>query len=162
MIRNDSPRVIAGAKAMLRVDDKPTELKLPEIAPERSTRVPLCGAVSRSRAARISRSSFPTTSLPGDNQRWAAVPVKDSLLIRLVDGEPSSEPFGSEVDYLAAPLSIGIGAAEAWRVEVGARAGFPVAAARDARRAGPGQRRAPITPEAGRAARVSWCARAWG
>ena len=27
-------------------------------------------------------------------------------------------PFGSEVDYLAAPLSIGIGAAEAWRVEV--------------------------------------------
>jgi hypothetical protein len=36
----------------------------------------------------------------------------------LVDGEPSAEPFGSEVDYLAAPLSIGIGAAEAWRVEV--------------------------------------------
>ena len=47
-------------------------------------------------------------ALPGDNQRWAAVPVKDSLLIRLVDGEPSSEPFGSEVDYLAAPLSIGM------------------------------------------------------
>ncbi len=45
------------------------------------------------------------------------MPVKDSLLIRLVDGEPSAEPFGSEVDYLAAPLSIGIGAAEAWRVE---------------------------------------------
>ena len=39
-------------------------------------------------------------------------------MIRLVDGEPSSQPFGSEVDYLAAPLSIGIGAAEAWRVEV--------------------------------------------
>jgi hypothetical protein len=46
------------------------------------------------------------------------VPVKDSLLIRLVDGEPSSEPFGSEVDYLAAPLSIGVGDAEAWRIEV--------------------------------------------
>jgi hypothetical protein len=45
------------------------------------------------------------------------VPVKDSLLNRLVDGEPSSEPFGSEVDYLAAPLSIGVGDAEAWRVE---------------------------------------------
>ena len=61
---------------------------------------------------------LPDDELPGDNQRWAAVPVKDSLLIRLVDGEPSSEPFGSEVDYLAAPLSVGIGAAEAWRVEV--------------------------------------------
>ena len=44
--------------------------------------------------------------------------MKDSLLIRLVDGEPSTEPFGSEVDYLAAPLSIGVGDAEAWRVEV--------------------------------------------
>ena len=61
---------------------------------------------------------LPEDELPGDNQRWAAVPVADSLLIRLVDGEPSSEPFGSEVDFLAAPLSIGIGDAEAWRVEV--------------------------------------------
>jgi hypothetical protein len=50
--------------------------------------------------------------------------VKDSLLIRLVDGEPSTQPFGSEVDYLAAPLSIGIGAAEAWRVEVVTDADF--------------------------------------
>ena len=65
-----------------------------------------------------SRSSSRTTSCRATITRWAAVPVKDSLLIRLVDGEPSSEPFGSEVDYLAAPLSIGIGAAEAWRVEV--------------------------------------------
>ena len=64
-----------------------------------------------------SRCKLPEDELPGDNQCWAAVPVKDSLLIRLVDGEPSTEPFGSEVDYLAAPLSIGIGAAEAWRVE---------------------------------------------
>ena len=46
------------------------------------------------------------------------MPVRDSLLIRLVDGEPSAEPFGSEVDYLAAPLSIGVGDAEAWRIEV--------------------------------------------
>ena len=61
---------------------------------------------------------LPEDELSGDNQLWAAVPVKDSLLIRLVDGEPSSEPFGSEVDYLAAPLSIGVGDAEAWRIEV--------------------------------------------
>jgi hypothetical protein len=61
---------------------------------------------------------LPEDELSGDNQRWAAVPVKDTLLIRLVDGEPSSEPFGSEVDYLAAPLSIGVGDAEAWRIEV--------------------------------------------
>jgi hypothetical protein len=61
---------------------------------------------------------LPEDELPGDNRRWAAVPVKDSLLIRLVDGEPSSEPFGGEVDYLAAPLSVGVGDAESWRIEV--------------------------------------------
>jgi hypothetical protein len=117
VIRNDSSRQLAGAKAILRVDDKPTEVELPDIAPHEVARVPLTvpfpGPGSHDVSFRIT-----DDELPGDNQRWAAVPVKDSLLIRLVDGEPSSEPFGSEVDYLAAPLSVGVGAAEAWRVEV--------------------------------------------
>ena len=108
VIRNDSTRQVAGAKAILRVDDKPTEVDLPDIAPREVARVPLTvpfpGPGSHDVSFRIK-----DDELPGDNQRWAAVPVKDSLLIRLVDGEPSSEPFGSEVDYLAAPLSIGVG-----------------------------------------------------
>ncbi len=117
VIRNDSPKVLEGAKAILRVDDRPTEVKLPEIAPRAVARVPLTVGFP---APGLHDLSFqlPDDGLPGDNRRWAAVPVKDSLLIRLVDGDPSSEPFGSEVDYLAAPLSIGIGDAEAWRVEV--------------------------------------------
>ena len=86
--------------------------------------------------------------------------MKDSLLIRLVDGEPSSEPFGSEVDYLAAPLSIGVGAAEAWRVEVALENDFLVAAPGDARRAGPGQRRAPRPPSRPSGS-AGWSARAW-
>ncbi len=117
VIRNDSSRTLAGAKAILRVDDKPTEVVLPEIAPHDTVRVPLSVRFPGAGPHDLSL-QLPDDELPGDNQRWAAVPVKDSLLIRLVDGEPSSEPFGSEVDYLAAPLSIGIGAAEAWRVEV--------------------------------------------
>src|SRR5207248_1036972 len=102
---------------ILRVDDKPTEVALPENAPRETARVPLTVPFPGSGPHDLSL-LIPDDELPGDNQRWAAVPVKDSLLIRLVDGEPSAEPFGSEVDYLAAPLSIGIGAAEAWRVEV--------------------------------------------
>jgi hypothetical protein len=117
LIRNNSPRVIAGAKAVLRVDDRPTELTLPEIAPRQSAKVPLTVRFPGSGPHDVSL-QIPDDELPGDNQHWAAVPVKDSLLIRLVDGEPSTEPFGSEVDYLAAPLSIGVGDAEAWRVEV--------------------------------------------
>jgi Aerotolerance regulator N-terminal len=116
VIRNDSPRTVAGARAILRVDDKPTELALPEIAPRAVARIPLTVQFPGPGSHDVSF-KIPDDELPGDDQRWAAVPVKDSLLIRLVDGEPSSEPFGSEVDYLAAPLSIGIGAAEAWRVE---------------------------------------------
>jgi hypothetical protein len=116
-IRNDTSRLLTGLKAVLRVDDRPTELPLPELPPHESVRVPL--NVSFATAATHDLSlELPEDELPGDNRRWAAVPVKDTLLIRLVDGERSSVPFGSEVDYLAAPLSIGIGAAEAWRVEV--------------------------------------------
>lgn len=117
LIRNASPRVLAGAKAVLRVDDRPIELTLPEIAPRQSAKVPLVVRFPGSGPHDVSL-QIPDDELPGDNQQWAAVPVKDSLLIRLVDGEPSTEPFGSEVDYLAAPLSIGVGDAEAWRVEV--------------------------------------------
>ena len=116
-IRNDSPRVLSRAKAILRVDDRPTEIPLPEIPPRQAVRVPLTVRFPSQGMHDISL-QLPEDELPGDNQLWAAVPVKDSLLIRLVDGEPSSEPFGSEVDYLAAPLSIGVGDAEAWRVEV--------------------------------------------
>ncbi len=116
-IRNDSPSTITGASAILRVDDAPTELPLPEIAARSSVRVPITvrfpGLGPHDLAIEL-----PEDPLPGDNRRWAAVEVKESLLIRLVDGEPSSEPFGGEVDYLAAPLSIGVGDADAWRVEV--------------------------------------------
>ena len=146
--------MISGAKAVLRVDDKPTELKLPEIAPREVTRVPLAVQFPGSGPHEFSL-QLPDDALPGDNQHWAAVPVKDSLLIRLVDGEPSAEPFGSEVDYLAAPLSIGIGAAEAWRVEAVLDQDFLSPTARDARRAGAGQRRVGHAG-GGRAARVRW------
>lgn len=116
-IRNDSPRIVNHAKAILRVDERPTEVPLPEIPPRQTVRIPLTARFPSQGMHDLSL-QLPEDELAGDNQLWAAVPVKDSLLIRLVDGEPSSEPFGSEVDYLAAPLSIGVGDAEAWRVEV--------------------------------------------
>jgi hypothetical protein len=116
-IRNDSPRLLDRAKAIVRVDDRPTELPLPDIPPRATVPVPLTARFPSQGMHDLSV-QLPDDELAGDNRLWAAVPVRDSLLIRLVDGEPSSEPFGSEVDYLAAPLSIGVGDAEAWRVEV--------------------------------------------
>ena len=117
VVRNDSPRVLNRVKAILRVDDRPTEVVLPEIAPRTTAKVPLTVRFPSPGMHDLSL-QLPDDELPGDNRRWMAVPVKDTLLIRLVDGDPSPEPFGSEVDYLAAPLSIGVGDAEAWRIEV--------------------------------------------
>jgi len=123
VVRNDTPRVLSRAKAVLRVDDRPTEVILPEIPPRQTARVPLTVRFPSQGMHDLSL-QLPEDELAGDNRHWAAVPVKDTLLIRLVDGEPSSEPFGSEVDYLAAPLSVGVGDAEAWRVEVAQEENF--------------------------------------
>ena len=159
LIRNDSPRVLAGAKAVLRVDDQPTEVTLPEIAPRQTARVPLTVQFPGSGPHDLSL-QLPDDELPGDNRRWAAVPVKDSLLIRLVDGEPSSEPFGSEVDYLAAPLSIGVGDGRglARRGRPGGR--LPLPPPRSRRRARAGQRRG-ADARAGRPARPASSAAGW-
>lgn len=116
-IRNDSPRSLTGLSAIVRVDDAPAEVPLPEIAPGQSAQVPITVRFPGP-GPHVLSIELPDDALPGDNRRWAAVSVKDALRIRLVDGEPSSEPFGGEVDYLAAPLTIGVGEAEAWRVEV--------------------------------------------
>ena len=116
-IRNDSSRSSPRPRRSSAWTTSRPRSSLPDIPPRDSARVPLSVHFPGAGPHDVSL-QLPDDELPGDNRRWAAVPVKDSLLIRLVDGEPSSEPFGSEVDYLAAPLSIGVGAAEAWRVEV--------------------------------------------
>ena len=104
---------------------------LPEIAPRQTARVPLSVPFPGSGPRELSF-QLPEDELPGDNTRWAAVPVKIHLLIRLVDGEPSSQPFGSEVDYLAAPLSIGIEARPRPLARRGrSGSGFPLASALD-------------------------------
>jgi hypothetical protein len=43
--------------------------------------------------------------LPLDNTRWLSIPVRESLRVLLVDGDPQSEPFRSETDYLAVALA---------------------------------------------------------
>ena len=70
-IKNESTRLITGAKAILRVDDKPTELKLPELTPHEVVRVPLAVQFPGSGPHEFSL-QLPDDALPGDNQRWAA------------------------------------------------------------------------------------------
>jgi len=70
-IRNESPRVLAGAKAILRVDDRPTEIRLPEIPPRQTVKVPLSVRFPGSGPHDVSF-QLPDDELPGDNQQWAA------------------------------------------------------------------------------------------
>ena len=60
-IRNDSSRTLSAPKAILRVDDKPTEVVLPDIPPREAVRVPLSVHFPGAGPHDISFSS-PTTS----------------------------------------------------------------------------------------------------
>ena len=118
VIRNDSPRMLAGTKAILRVDDKPTEVVLPEIAPHRDGAGPAGGPVSRVRAARAlapaprRRAAGRQPALGGRaGQGLALDPPGGRRAVDRSRSAPRSTTWPR-------PLSIGIGAAEAWRVEV--------------------------------------------
>lgn len=122
-VRNNSAKTIAGAKALLFVDDQPTQLPLPDIAAGATVQFPFTAQFPSGGPHHLSL-QLPDDDFVSDNRRWVAVAVRDSLLIRLVDGQPSSVPFGGEVDYLAAPMAIGVGNADAWRVEVATEEDF--------------------------------------
>ena len=61
---------------------------------------------------------LPPDELPGDNQRWDVVNVRENLHLVLVDGEPSAEPFQGETDFLGLALSLAIGESRAFHVEI--------------------------------------------
>lgn len=48
---------------------------------------------------------LPDDSLVVDNHRWLALPVKESVDVLVVSGEPAREGFGSGAEYLAAALA---------------------------------------------------------
>lgn len=61
-------------------------------------------------------------TLPLDDRRWLALPVRDAFHVLLVDGDPKAEAFRSETDFLAAALSPeadSAGVASPVKVEVG-------------------------------------------
>ena len=71
VIHNDSSRTLVGAKAVLRVNDKPTELALPEINPHDTARVPLTVRFPGAGPHDVSL-QLADDDLPGDNQRFGA------------------------------------------------------------------------------------------
>ena len=116
-IRNGTSSVSRGVEAHFEVDGKPSLLRLPEIEPGQTASVPIWATFDEAGAHHVSV-RLPDDALAGDNQRWVAVKAQPHVEALLVDGEPSSEPLAGEVDFLALALSLGIGQADAFRVEV--------------------------------------------
>lgn len=130
VIRNLSDTSFDSLEATWLVDGKPTEILLPPMAPGESVSVPLTAIFQEAGLHHVSL-QLPTEDLPGDNQRWDVVRVKENLHLLLVDGEPSSEPFQSEIDFLNLALSLAIGESKAFHVEIATDADWSLAAKTD-------------------------------
>ena len=99
------------------IDGRPSEIALPGLAPGEATVVVMTATFQEPGLHHVSL-KLPADDLLGDNQRWEVVDVKDNARMQLVDGEPSTDPFQSETDFLALALSLPIGESKAFQVEV--------------------------------------------
>jgi hypothetical protein len=112
-VRNDTPNPITGAHAVLTIGDQSRPVVLPDLPAGQTTEVPLTVSLPKPGQVPV-RLTLPNDPLPGDNDRWLAVTVRQSLELSLVDGEPSAQPFESATDFLALAFSIG---SEPWHAE---------------------------------------------
>ena len=116
-IRNTSDTTFENWEATWIVDGRPSEIALPSLAPGETAAVPLTATFQERGLHHVSL-KLPADDLPGDNQRWDIVDVQEHLRILIIDGEPSSEPFQAETDFLGLALSLPIGDSKAFQVEV--------------------------------------------
>jgi aerotolerance regulator-like protein/VWA domain-containing protein len=130
VIRNLSDSSVDNLEATWLIDGKPSEITLPALAPGETATVPLTALFQEPGLHHVSL-RLPADDLPGDNQRWDVVRVRENLRLLLVDGEPSSEPFQGEIDFLNLSLSLAIGESKAFQVEIATDADWVAAAKSD-------------------------------
>jgi hypothetical protein len=116
-IVNNTGGQVAGLEANFIVDGKPSLVRVPEIAAGETIRLPLSATFQEPGQHDVAF-ELPSDALAGDNRRSAVVDVRQSITVKIVDGEPSAEPLGGETDFLALALSLAGDAGDAFRVEV--------------------------------------------
>jgi hypothetical protein len=117
IVRNDSENEIDNLDADFIIDGRPTLVRLPVLPAGKSVQVPLSATFAEPGPHHVAF-KLAADDLPGDDQRWGVVHVKETLHMMLVDGEPSSEPLGGEADFLGLALSLGMGEGDAFQIEV--------------------------------------------
>ena len=116
-IQNGTDSEIHGLEAQFIVDGRPSMVRLPAILARQTATVPLLATFDEPGTHHVSL-KLPDDALSADNQRWAISQVQAAVDFLLVDGEPSGEPLAGEVDFLGLALSVGVGQAEAFNVEI--------------------------------------------
>jgi hypothetical protein len=115
-VRNSSDSALENWEATWLIDGRPSEVAMPALGPGESTVVNLTATFQEAGLHHVEL-KLPTDDLLGDNQRWDVVDVEENLRIVIVDGEPSTEPFQGETDFLGLVLSLPINESKAFHVE---------------------------------------------
>ncbi len=84
-VRNTSEMPLESLTATWLIDGKPSEVALPALAPHETAVVPLTAIFQEPGLHHVSL-RLPPDDLPGDNQRWDIVNVRENLYLLLVDG----------------------------------------------------------------------------
>lgn len=115
-VRNLSDAMMDNLEATWLVDGHPNQVTIPPLSPGETTIIPITAVFQEPGLHHVSL-QLPSDDLPGDNQRWDVVSIKENLRLLIVDGEPSSEMFQGETDFLGLALSLAIGESRAFQVE---------------------------------------------
>lgn len=111
-VRNDGDEPFGPAVAVLRAGEASRSIAVPRIEPGATGEFPVEWRFEQPGSWWLSL-ELPEDALPGDNRRFCAVEVRENLVLHLVDGNPSDEPFEGETDFLAVAFTVG---AAPWRV----------------------------------------------
>jgi len=93
-------------QAILVVDGESRPVRLPDYVPGQTHELSIVHTFDKPGQHTV-QLTLPDDALPEDNRRSLVIDVKRRLDITLVDGEPGTEPFESETDFLALAMMVG-------------------------------------------------------
>lgn len=105
-VRNDGTGAFGPIAAELTVGESQRTVRIPRIATGETLKIPF-SVTFREDGVQAIGLELPDDVLPLDNTRWHAVDVRGHLNLILVDGDPSTEAFQSETDFLQVAFTVG-------------------------------------------------------
>ena len=105
MLRNYGAEELPSVRVLLKLNGEEIAVVQTAVQPDGVTQVLFPCAVATPGSHVLSAELIYPDALESDNHCSAAVQVRDSLPVLLVDGDPSAEPLQSETDFLSIALT---------------------------------------------------------